>query len=178
MRRTYLIRFRDIGQAVFDKRMNDLRREAQNASETELPPKRMPRSFGSNNLEWFSHGPAVITGQGEDELLWRTARLVKDDLARISGVDQVSSFGLSDAEMVVEFDPNSIAARGMRPTDVSDSLRSMFTDTSAGTVDVSGEEWLVRVEGKTTRSTQAIGIPNRANGAAANSHCTRRCCRR
>ena len=34
-----LIRFRDIGQAVFDKRMNDLRREVENASEAELPPE-------------------------------------------------------------------------------------------------------------------------------------------
>ena len=146
-----LIRFRDIGQAVFDKRMNDLRREVQNASETELPAEaNAPFILEVTTSNGFPTALVVVTGQGEDELLWRTARLVKDDLARISGVDQVSSFGLSDAEMVVEFDPNSIAARGMRPSDVSDSLRSMFRDTSAGTVDVSGEEWLVRVEGKTT----------------------------
>ena len=47
-----LIRFRDIGQAVFDKRMNDLRREVQNASETELP------------AEWLSHSPGCRHGSG------------------------------------------------------------------------------------------------------------------
>lgn len=146
-----LVRFRDIDSRTFDKRISDLRREVQNAADTELPEAaESPFILEVTTSNGFPTALVVVVGQAGDEAQWRIARSVKQDLARLNGVDQVQDFGLPEPELVVEFDPNALAARGLRPSDVSDSLRGTFNDTSAGTLSISGEEWLVRVEGKTT----------------------------
>ncbi len=146
-----LIRFRDISETLFDKRINDVRREVQNKANDELPEDATdPYILEVTTSSGFPTAMVVVAGQADDEQLRQQARIVKEDLERISGVDAIISIGLQDPEMHVEFLPRELAARGLVATDIADSLRQGFADTSAGKTRVAGNEWLVRVDGTTT----------------------------
>lgn len=145
-----LVRFRDLSERVFDKRVNDLRRELQNKFNDELPAEAEdPRILEVTTSNGFPTALVVVEGQADDEQLRQQARFIKEDLERINGVDKVLAIGLHDPEMQVEFMPWELAARGLLATDIADSLGQSFRDTSAGKSTVAGNDWLVRVEGTT-----------------------------
>ena len=150
-----LVRFRSIPERTFDKRMNDLRREVQNKSNAELPEEAEdPFVLEVTTSSGFPTALVVVTGQADDESLRRHARLIKEDLERLPGVDRVQTFGLHEPELHVEFDPRALAARQLKPTDIADGLRQSFRDTTAGAVAIGDEEWLIRVEGTTADPTR------------------------
>ncbi len=146
---TVLVRFRDIPAATFDKRVTDLRREVQAASERDLPPEVDDPSVDeitTNN--GFPSAMLLLQGAANDETLRDAARRIKVDLERMAGVDKVFATGLSDPELRVAFDPQAVAARGLTAADVADSVASWFQDTPAGRVRVGDAEWLLRVFGQ------------------------------
>ena len=119
-----LVRFRDIDERVFDKRVNDLRREIQNKAQAELPVevRNDPRILEITTSNGFPTAQVLVTGQANDETLRRTARELRTDLERLSGVDQVFALGLRDPELQVEFDPQRVAARGLTAADLRQPL--------------------------------------------------------
>jgi len=160
-----LVRFRDLNEREFDKRVNDLRRELQNKANEELPAEAEdPYIIEVTTSNGFPTALVVVKGQADDEQLRRTARLVRDDLERIQGVDNTIAIGLHEPEMQVEFLPWELAARGLQATDLADSLRQAFRDTFAGKSDVAGNEWLVRISG-TTADPQQLSDFQLATGA-------------
>ncbi len=145
-----LVRFRDLPVRVFDKRMADLRREIQNKANEELPDEAEdPFILEITSSNGFPTALVVVTGPADNEVLRRQARLVKEDIERLTGVDRVQAFGLQDPELHVRFDPQALANRGMNATQLADTLRSAFRDTSAGEAQVGEDQWLVRVIGTT-----------------------------
>ncbi|MDP2135995.1 MAG: efflux RND transporter permease subunit, partial [Sulfuritalea sp.] len=159
-----LVRFRDIDERVFDKRINDLRREIQNKAKSELPIEaKDPRVLEITTSNGFPTAMVLVTGQAADELLRGRARQFKDDLERIAGVDQVFATGLRDPELQVEFDPVALANRGLTATDASDAVMAWFRDTFAGKVETAGDTertaWLVRVVGQTADPDEIARIP-------------------
>jgi multidrug efflux pump subunit AcrB len=159
-----LVRFRDIDERVFDKRINDLRREIQNKAKSELPAEaKDPRVIEITTSNGFPTAMVLVTGQAADELLRGRARQFKDDIERIAGVDQVFATGMRDPELQVEFDPVALANRGLTATDVSDNVMAWFRDTFAGKVETAGEQertaWLVRVVGQTADPDEIARIP-------------------
>ena len=92
-----LVRFNQIDERLFDKRLIDLRREVQNTYTDELPQDAedpVVYEIGTSNA--FPTAMIVVTSQGDDENLRRQARNIKKDLERIRGVDRVDDVGLSD----------------------------------------------------------------------------------
>jgi multidrug efflux pump subunit AcrB len=145
-----LVRFRDIPVRVFDKRVNDLRREIQNKANAELPVETLdPEIQEITTSNGFPTAMVVLTGQADDEPLRAAARGVKEDLEQIPGVDQVLALGFQDPELLVEFSPPALAARGLTAADLARGLGLWFRDTFAGKVETYGGEWLVRVSGAT-----------------------------
>lgn len=150
-----LVRFRDLDERIFDKRVNDLRRELQNKFNDELPDEAEdPYIIEVTTSNGFPTALVVVQGQADDEILRRTARLVRDDIERLAGVDETVAIGLHEPEMQVEFLPWELAARGLLATDIADSLALAFRDTFAGKSDVAGSEWLVRISGTTADPQQ------------------------
>ncbi|WP_395377684.1 efflux RND transporter permease subunit [Marinicella sp. W31] len=146
-----LVRFRDISERTFDKRINDLRREIQNKANEELPEEADdPVILEITTSNGFPTALVVVMGQADDEQLREQTRVIKEDLERLTGVDQVVAAGLHDPEMQVEFDPQALANRNLQATDIADALGRAFRDVSAGTAQIAGAEWLVRVEGTTS----------------------------
>ena len=78
----------------------------------------------------------------------RQGKLIKEELERISGVDNVFAFGFNEPELQVEINPRALAAYDLTAIDVADQLRAAYQDVSAGKVDVGNEAWLLRVQAK------------------------------
>jgi multidrug efflux pump subunit AcrB len=157
---TILVRFREISQRDFDRRVNDLRREVQNKASAELPRQiRDPQVLEITTSNGFPTATVVLAGQADDEVLRSQARAVKADLERITGVDRVFASGLHDPELHVRFDPQRLAARGLTPNDVADAVSGWFQDTSAGTVRAGDAEWLVRLAGQDPDPSSLATIP-------------------
>ncbi|WP_223788243.1 efflux RND transporter permease subunit [Marinicella meishanensis] len=154
-----LVRFRDIGERNFDKRINDLRREIQNKASAELPDDATdPLIIELTTSNGFPTALVVVTGQADDEVLRSQARKVKEDLEGLRGVDQVTPSGLHDPEIHVEFDPVLLAAHGLDAVQLAETVRGAFRDVAAGSAEVAGNEWLVRVAGTTDQPGQVANI--------------------
>jgi hypothetical protein len=87
---TMLVRFREIDERTFDKRMNDLRREIQNKHSGELPKEaKEPRILEITTSNGFPTASLLLLGQADDETLRAAGRRIKTDLERLNGVDVV-----------------------------------------------------------------------------------------
>ena len=154
-----LVRFDDIGERNFDKRVNDLRRELQNKANTELPAEALdPDIFEVTSSNGFPTATVFLQGTRDDELLRSTARQVQQDLDRIAGVDRVLALGFHDPELLVEFDPAKLSAHGLNAAQLSDTLRPWFRDVFAGKLDANDGEWLVRVSGTSEDPADLAGF--------------------
>ena len=102
---TILVRFEDLSDSIFDKRINDLRREIQNKTNQDIPGEvDDPRIMEITTSNGFPTAMVMVLGQANDEVLRQAARRVRDDLERIVGVDEVFTVGLQDPELLVESD--------------------------------------------------------------------------
>lgn len=144
-----LVRFRDIPPRLFDKRVNDLRREVQAAADRELPAEvKTPEVYELTTSSGFPTAMVLVRGRAFDEGLRLNSRRIKEELERMAGVDRVFATGLSDPELRVSFRPEALAARGLTAADLANSVARWFQDTPAGRARVEDSEWLVRVLGQ------------------------------
>lgn len=154
-----LIRFEDIDERIFDKRINDLRREIQNV-EDELPANAAdPVILEITSANAFPSVTVAVTALDDDENLRVQARNVEEDLERMQGIDRVDPVGLDDPELQINFDPEALEALSLSPTDLSDTVALWFRDISAGSVDVGGQSWLVRMVGRSADPDQVKLLP-------------------
>ncbi|MGV6859351.1 MAG: efflux RND transporter permease subunit [bacterium] len=160
-----LIRFNDIDSYMFDKRVNDLRRELQ-AKEDDLPEEAVsPYIFEVTTANAFPTASVVISAAANDENLRKQSERVKKDLEQIKGVDRILDAGIPDPELRIEFSPEKLEALGIPPLALSNTVALHYRDLSAGSAELEGQSWLVRVKG-TSPSTaylsdiQIEGIPS------------------
>ena len=155
-----LVRFEDIDERTFDKRVNDLRREIQNKTNDELPADvddpRVVEITTSNN---FPTATLMLVGEANDELLRKAALNVRKDLQRIKGVNDVIQAGFADPELHVSFNPEALRGRGISPGQVSDTVRAYFRDVVAGDMRIGDQQWLVRVIGTDADPGYLAGLP-------------------
>ncbi|MEL0071088.1 MAG: efflux RND transporter permease subunit, partial [Betaproteobacteria bacterium] len=157
---TILVRFEDLSDSIFDKRINDLRREIQNKTNQDIPGEvDDPRIMEITTSNGFPTAMVMVLGQANDEVLRQAARRVRDDLERIVGVDEVFTVGLQDPELLVEFNPREIANYGISPDNISDSIAAWFRDVSAGNIKISQQDWLIRLIGKSDRPEDLNALP-------------------
>ncbi len=143
-----LVRFDDLTEREYDKRLNDLRREIQNKANQELPEEVddpiLLEITSSNN---FPIATMVLRSEADDERLRATAARIREDLERLDGIDDVNTSGLHDPELVVDFFPEQLRAYGITPGQLADTVAAHFKDTAAGDAGVGNQHWLVRVIG-------------------------------
>ena len=150
-----LVRFRDLSEREFDKRVTDLRREIQSKTNDELPEDvEDPYVLEITTSNGFPTATVVVAGQADDELLRRQSRIVKDELERLIGVDRVQAFGFNEPELQIEVNPQELAASGLTAVDIADQLRDAYRDVTAGEIEVGNEAWLIRVRGKTVEPNE------------------------
>jgi len=143
-----LVRFRELSERNFDKRMNDLRREIQNKAKSELPADaKDPMVLEITTSNGFPTASILLLGQADDETLRLAGRRIKSDLERIKGVDQVFASGLRTPELLISANAQALAARGLLSTDVADAVRAWWKDTSGGTLKTKDGSWSVSIKG-------------------------------
>jgi multidrug efflux pump subunit AcrB len=159
-----LIRFREISERLFDKRVNDLRRDIQNKAASELPAEaKDPRVLEVTTSNGFPTALVMVSGAANDETLRRQARLLRDDFERMPGIDQVFATGLADPELRIDYDAAALANRGLSGADVTDAAFAWFRDTFAGKAETlthdGRDAWLVRVLGQHADPERIAQIP-------------------
>ncbi|XZG71123.1 efflux RND transporter permease subunit [Chitinibacteraceae bacterium HSL-7] len=154
-----LVRFNDISERDFDKRMSDLRREIQNKASSELPADAEdPHVMEITTSNGFPTAMVALYSPQGGELLRSNGYKLKNDLERVSGVDSVLATGLPEPRLNIDVDPLAVEARGANLGDVSDAVGAWFRNTLAGRTRVDDREWLVRLEGKTANPDELARI--------------------
>ena len=142
-----LVRFEEIDSRTFDKRVSDLRREVQHAT-AELPSEATtPFIFEVTTANAYPSAVVAVVGQADDENLRRQARLVREDLEQIRGVDRLLRAGMHKPELQVLFDPERLEAAAVAPTQLADTVSHNFRDLAAGNALVEERKWLFRIIG-------------------------------
>lgn len=155
-----LVRFNELSEREFDKRMVDLRREVTNKASSELPLEaRDPVVMEITSSNGFPTAMVAIYGGGGGEHLRHLASQIKTDLEDVRGVDTLLVTGMPEPQLHVEFDPRALETRNANPTQVSDAVIAWFRNTMGGRVRVGDREWLVRMEGKTPDPELLAQVP-------------------
>jgi multidrug efflux pump subunit AcrB len=155
-----LIRFNQLDERIFDKRLNDLRREVQNTYTDQLPDQAEdPFIFEVTTSNAYPSASVAVTSAGDDENLRRQARNIKKDLERIKGVDRINDLALNDPELHIRFYPERLEGLGITPADLADTVRTYFRDVSAGDVKTNDGQWIVRVEGTSANPNALADYP-------------------
>ncbi len=142
-----LVRFNEMSDRVFDKRVTDLRREIQNKTD-ELPDEALdPFILEITSGNAYPTASLVITSAAADENLRMNAERIKKDLEQMKGVDRIDETALHDPELQVLFEPETLHKYGIKPSDIADTVGGYYQDTSAGSRQVHDEEWFIRLTG-------------------------------
>lgn len=154
-----LVRFEDIDERSFDKRVADLRREIQN-KEDELPAAAEdPQILEITSANGYASAVVAVVGGDLDENLRLEAYRVRKALERISGVDRVDAIGLPDPELQVRFEPEVLEHLRLTPAQLADTVAAFFQDIAAGDTRVGQQNWLVRLVGTDEDPDTLAGRP-------------------
>ena len=154
-----LIRFNDVSERIFDKRIADLRREIQN-KQNELPDEATdPFIFEITTDNAYPTASLVAISAASDENLRIQSERLKKQLENIKGIDRVMTTALDDPELQVFFDPQKLQHFGIKPSDLADTIRSYYQDTPAGSLTVQSEEWFIRLTGANASPGVLASLP-------------------
>jgi len=144
-----LIRFQELSEREFERRVADLRREVQAIVNDELPPEaRDPNIIEVTSSNGFPTAIVLVVGQAQDDELRQLARRTRQDIERLPASDSILAQGLDDPELQVLFDPAALANRGLNATDLADAGAANYQDVFAGRLRTTNGQWLVRSEGR------------------------------
>jgi cobalt-zinc-cadmium resistance protein CzcA len=118
----------------------------------------------------------LVTGDGVSPSDLRTTQdwIIKPQLASVSGVAEVNSWGGEERQIQVIVDPSALQSRGLMLTDLADALGRNNLNVGGGTIDVAGEGSLVqgvalltkRAEVEQVVVTAKDGVPVRVRDVA------------
>jgi multidrug efflux pump subunit AcrB len=154
-----LVRFEEIDERTFDKRLADLRREIQSA-EDEMPEQALSSTVTEiTTANAFPTAILAVVGQADDENLRRQAEQIKVGLENIKGVSRVLATALHKPELKVSFEVDRLSKLGITPADIADTIAVYYQDISAGSAEVGGQRWLVRLEGSSANPSYLASLP-------------------
>jgi len=143
-----LVRFEDLEERVFDKRIADLRREIQHIENTRLPEEsESPLILELTSSSAFPTATLVLQGQAFDENLRFYAQALDKEMERLSYIERVDLLGSSDPELIVEINIERLTGLGLSPAVVAETIQTQFRDTAAGTMNIEDQQWLISVKG-------------------------------
>jgi multidrug efflux pump subunit AcrB len=145
---TILVRFNDLPEKTYEKRLTDLRRKLQSV-ESLLPDEATDtKILEITTGNAFPAAMIALSSNADDENLRRQAKLSREAIEQIKGVDRVDAVALDKPEVRISFIPEALESLGLTPGQLSDSIKVWFQDISAGTTNIGGQSWLVRIAGK------------------------------
>ncbi len=154
-----LVRFEDISEDVFERRLADLRREVGTAEDVFPGEASDPLFIEITSSNAFPATTLALVGAGDDESLRKQAELIENELERRPRIDRVDLLAFAEPELKVQFDPQVLASRGLSPLDLANTVQLFFRDLAAGELDVGGTSWLVRLRGKSNAPEDVLQFP-------------------
>jgi multidrug efflux pump subunit AcrB len=154
-----IIRFDDIDERMFDKRIADLRREIDNTKAILPTEAADPFILELTSSSAFPTATIAVTGLADDENLRIQARNIEKDIEQLKGVDRVDTAALDDPEIQIVFDDETMERLNIQPAQVADSLKLWYQDLAAGNANVQNQNWLVRMVGKSNDPKEIGRIP-------------------
>lgn len=155
-----LVRFDDLDERVFDKRIADLRREIQHIENTRLPEEaESPLILELTSSSAFPTATLVLQGKAYDENLRFYAQELDKEMERLAFIERVDMLGSSDPEMIVEVDIERLTGLGLSPALVAQTIQSQFKDTAAGTMNIKDQQWLISVKGTSSDPEYLAKLP-------------------
>lgn len=154
-----LVRFEDLPEKLFNKRLTDLRRELENAKDLLPPEADDPEVIEITSGNAYPAAMVVVSSIADDENLRKRARNISKHFKQMSGVDRVDEIALDDPELLVSFEPALLEELRLTPGQVADAIRVWFQDIAAGNLDAGGQNWLVRLAGKTSDPSVLAQLP-------------------
>jgi multidrug efflux pump subunit AcrB len=143
-----LVRFEEIDERIFDKRLADLRREIQQVENTRLPEEaESPLILELTSSSAFPTATLVLRGKAYDDNLRFYASELEKEMERLPFVQRVDTIGSSDPELVVAIDLKKLTGLGIPPAMVAQTIQSQYRDTAAGSLNLNDQQWLIRVIG-------------------------------
>jgi len=143
-----LLRFNELSEREFDKRIADVRREIQNVATDKLPEEAIdPQVVEITSSNGFPTAIVMLTAERRDDSLRRYSSTLRKALEQLPGVDQALLSGAEKPELHIAFDPNWLSGLGITPTDISETVRSYFRDRSIGDISTDNGKWSIRLEG-------------------------------
>jgi len=108
----------------------------------------------------------LVTGDGVSTAELRTTQdwVIKPQLASVSGVAEVNSWGGEERQVQVVVDPVELQARGLTLADLAQALDRNNLNVGGGTIDVAGEASLVQGVALLTRPDQVEQVVITAKG--------------
>jgi multidrug efflux pump len=89
---------------------------------------------------------------------------IKRRLLKVPMVNKVDIFGKQEQRVYVEFSHERLAALGITPEAIVDSLKNQNSMVPGGSIDTHGDRVLVRVSGQFTSEDDIRNVPVEANG--------------
>ncbi len=154
-----LVRFNDLSEREFDKRLSDLRRELQDKQRLLPDSVEDPYIYEVTTANAFPTATVVVTSVANDANLRSHAERIKKDLERLKGVDKILDTALQQPELQVLFEPEKLQTLGLSPGALADIVGVQYRDISAGSRQVGGESWLVRFDRLQLDAQQLAQIP-------------------
>lgn len=155
-----LVRFEELDERLFDKRLADLRREIQHIENTRLPAEaESPLILELTSSSAFPTATLVLQGKAYDENLRFYAEELEKEMERLPYVQRVDMIGVSDPEMIVEIDIERLTGLGLSPAMVAQTIQAQFKDTAAGSINVQDQQWLIRVIGTSSNPDYLAKLP-------------------
>jgi multidrug efflux pump subunit AcrB len=125
-----------------------------------------PRVYIPDSNAWKEVITVAVTGDLEEEELYRAAVRVRDDLIELNGISQAQLRGKRPFEIAVEANQESLRSYGLGFQDITNAIRQFSVDLSAGSIESSSGNLTVRARGQAFSKEEFEDIPLRATNGA------------
>jgi len=154
-----LLRFNQIEERDYDKRVSELRRKIQNL-EAELPAAaESPQILEIVSANAYPVVTVIVKGNAHDEHLRQQAKQVIEDIERIPAIERVDNYGLLDPELQIRYQPQKLSQYGISAPQLADTIRVLFQDQASGNVRIGDEEVLIRLLGTSSDPEYLASMP-------------------
>ncbi|NOU21673.1 MAG: efflux RND transporter permease subunit [Methyloglobulus sp.] len=149
----------NIKPAVYERRVQELRREIQALVASDLPKGIPPVDIQEQNSTDPDVFEILVYGPGNDDNFRRQARQVQRDLQQLPGTATTTTLGLEDSELHIVFQPERLGELGIAASALTTTIQDYFKESTLGAVDIDGDEWQVRVSASEEVATNLAALP-------------------
>jgi multidrug efflux pump subunit AcrB len=148
---TLLVRFHDLDQSRFERRLAALDREIRQVSADFPKEARSPQIIELTSSNFFPTAMVVVSGgtanSVADGRVCDLAEATREKLEKLPGVGRIWSYGMRSRELAVTFDPSALEQHGVSLEALTRAVAEQTRSLPAGMADMSGRRYAMRVEG-------------------------------